>query len=405
MARYGRRYGNFYGTDAIEVRRAYTPPSAPESLRVEWETDRTATVRTLIYLDRALYGSTLDESAQLAMRQRELHLIELFEAGYLNWDEEIAVGLLASIPGDRVRLSWDRPSAGDPTEYRVYWDAGTGTIDYNAAIAVVKDTGAATYSWTTSRLDDGTYKFGVRARNVSTNEETNVSVIPITIDTYPASVNDLAHSFDDPTHTLTLSWTESESSDVAGYRIYSNGGSGDVDYSSSIGDVATESFDYDMTGLTGDYRFGVRAYDASAQEEQNIDVWIDVTVDAGDLAMVPNAPSGLAAQAIAGGVIRLSWRYNTTIPAAEGAACDEFHVYYDNGTGTVNYGSSIGTVDNTGGIMTFDSGALSHGTTYKFGVRSVAASGAEEQNTTTASATADTSVPAAPTGLAGEVIP
>jgi hypothetical protein len=37
--------------------------------------------------------------------------------------------LIGSSTGNRVRLSWPRAAASDVVAYRVYWDAGTGTVD------------------------------------------------------------------------------------------------------------------------------------------------------------------------------------------------------------------------------------------------------------------------------------
>ena len=404
MARYGRRYGNFYGTNTIEVSQAEIPGDTADSLEVEWTTQRTGDFWTLIYVDRVRHGYTNQTRAQIYMRQRELHLIELFEAGFQNWDEEITVGLLSSIPGDKVRLSWDQPSAGSPTEYRVYWDSGTGTIDYDDALAIVKDTGAASYSWTSGHLTDGTYKFAVRARNESTNEETNITYLSLTVSSVPEPATGLAYSFNDGTHELTLSWTASVSSDVAGYRIYSNGGSGAIDYTTPIDSTTGTSWTYDMTGLTGHYKFGIRAYDASALEELNMDVWQSIVVDSGDLAMPPNAPSGLAGIAIADAKVRLSWRYNRTIPQDQLGTCSEFRVYYDNATGTMDYVTAIGTVSLDGRFITFDTASLTGGLTYKFGVRSATADGVEENNTVTVSVEADSTPPSAPESLSGEVV-
>jgi hypothetical protein len=84
-------------------------------------------------------------------------------------------GLYAeALNGARIALTWDLSPWPGVTEYRLYYDSGTGTVDYAAPLAVLPSTAAA---WTTPQLQAGTvYRFALRARNRCGMEEANTAV-------------------------------------------------------------------------------------------------------------------------------------------------------------------------------------------------------------------------------------
>lgn len=63
-------------------------------------------------------------------------------------------------------------------KYYIYWDRGTGTIDYSKAIADVKNPGT---SWTSPVLETGLYKFTVRVVDIEGTEEKNTNYITVNI--------------------------------------------------------------------------------------------------------------------------------------------------------------------------------------------------------------------------------
>lgn len=83
-------------------------------------------------------------------------------------------GLTAANPaGGLVTLAWT-PSAGpDVLQYDVYWDAGTGAVDYNVTYTTVA---ASETSVTLGPLPAATYYFALRAKNTIFLEEKNVNV-------------------------------------------------------------------------------------------------------------------------------------------------------------------------------------------------------------------------------------
>lgn len=84
-------------------------------------------------------------------------------------------GLVAeSLAGRRISLTWDASPSQRTAYYRLYYDAGTGTVDYSSPYAVFT---ATVTGWTTPALGAGTqYRFGLRAVNECGVEEDNVRV-------------------------------------------------------------------------------------------------------------------------------------------------------------------------------------------------------------------------------------
>lgn len=84
-------------------------------------------------------------------------------------------GLYAEpLDGARIALAWDFSPWPGVTEYLLYTDGGTGSLDYSAPYAVFPSTVS---SWVTPALAAGSsYRFGLRARNRCGIEEANTSV-------------------------------------------------------------------------------------------------------------------------------------------------------------------------------------------------------------------------------------
>ncbi len=79
-----------------------------------------------------------------------------------------------SLSGDRIGLSWGFSPSEGVTQYLLYSDAGTGTIDYDYPLVVF---GSTVTSWITGALAPATsYKFGLRTKNRCGIEEPNTSV-------------------------------------------------------------------------------------------------------------------------------------------------------------------------------------------------------------------------------------
>ncbi|MDE2509622.1 MAG: fibronectin type III domain-containing protein [Elusimicrobia bacterium] len=80
---------------------------------------------------------------------------------------------LANSSGTAVTLTWNASPGPGLIQYDIYWDSGTGAVNYAAAYSTVA---ASTTSFTTGLLAPGTYYFAVRAKNSIFLEEQNTNV-------------------------------------------------------------------------------------------------------------------------------------------------------------------------------------------------------------------------------------
>ena len=88
-----------------------------------------------------------------------------------------------------IKLEWSPSTSIDVSKYNIYWNSGTGAIDYTSPIATVLH---PTTSWVSQPLEiSKIYKFGVRVKDIYNIEEGNtnfISVIPIDSFTQPKAV-------------------------------------------------------------------------------------------------------------------------------------------------------------------------------------------------------------------------
>ncbi len=195
---------------------------------------------------------------------------------------------------------------------------------------------------------------------------------------------------------------------AAGYNIYRGSGTSaanarkNIDYTSTVatcGDVA--EYQFAQSDLAADtwYAYAIRAQNSNDTEDLNTDVFvISKTDSSGDYIARPNSPASLRAEAVAGGKVKLTWSYN---PNDE--TVDKFVIYYDNGTGVIDYvyANRLSQVEET--VFTFTTNALSNGVTYSFAVRARTTGGVEDSNGDIISMVARTSAPVAVTSPTASV--
>lgn len=185
------------------------------------------------------------------------------------------------------------------------------------------------------------------------------------------------------------------------YNIYSNAGSGPINYGSIVATTSDLTWTSGTLSYPATWMFGVRAYNPSlGLEEKNLDCALYVILDSSghDITNRPNPPTALRAFALAAGGVRVEWIY----PVTRGAKTPTgFHVYI--GTPTPSYGSPAATVAYSTGIMNSfvaNLAGLTGGTTYQVVVRAYNAT-AEEPNTNVVSVTADATGPTSVDSLTG----
>lgn len=190
---------------------------------------------------------------------------------------------------------------------------------------------------------------------------------------------------------------------VRGFHVHHNSGVGPIDYDTvrAIKPHDTTSFESEVLTYPGDWRFGVRAFNKHGSEK-NIDVvdMLELLEDGDEAPLRPNQPTDLRLVTKADGKVEVNFSYNST---GEETACTHFHVYYDAGSGEVDYSSPLGSVnksdDGPSTHYSFLSGALVDNQAYRFAVRAATADDVEDDGIEYAEITADTEAPDQPESL------
>ena len=248
----------------------------------------------------------------------------------------------------------------------------------------------------TPKLIEATHQIAVVVEDVAGNQSTPV-IVTKTLDYFPNSPTDFFATYNAGPETVTLTWVDPTNSDLATIRIYQGKGI-DVlapDYETEIGSVVAGVQTFTTGALTDDdYIFGIRAQDSAANLENNVDVLQKINVPN---AAIPfkvgfesdNQDEGEDEIVLAGfpqpsGVVKLEWEY---FDDRDNATVTIFKVYTDNGTGTVDFSTAIGSVTRNASTLDtlheFTSGTLTTDTKrcFKFVVRAETAAGIDDRNT------------------------
>jgi len=226
----------------------------------------------------------------------------------------------------------------------------------------------------------------VRAQDAAGNIETNTNEVSATASGTgpPAPTNLTATAV--AGGSILLTWTASSpETNVALYNIYRASTSGSQDFASSLASVAAGTTTYTDTSTTDGvtYYYVVRAKDNIGNIETNTNE-ASATAD----ATAPPAPSNLAATAIAGNGIQLTWTASS--PETDVA---QYDIYRATTSGGQSYTSPAYTV--SVGTTSYTDTTVTDGLTYYYVVRARDAAGNIETNTSEVSATATVTGPSA----------
>lgn len=190
---------------------------------------------------------------------------------------------------------------------------------------------------------------------------------------------------------------------VAGCHCIYRGQDGNFDYNSiaavmSLGDSQVSVFGQSLPPGTI-WHYIRRQVSGCGLEGGNSPACVVIIDSNGDMiGNAPNPPLSVTAEGLAGGKIKLLWRYT---PVAEEITPTGFYIYMDSGEG-FNFDSPDATVlYGLGGTGEFawTSDALTNGQLYRFCIRSYRTGAGESQNTDFVSAVADSVGPDAITNL------
>jgi len=298
-----------------------------------------------------------------------------------------------------------------------------GELAYSRDLEVSKDARIVyeiqwvLYYHLTEHLDDGTYKFRVVAVDEVGNEST-VKDISVTIDSFPEPVtNVVLEEIAGP--KIKITWIDPTDSDLDKIYIYDNAGVDDAppDWGTVVDQVSAGVQEWTSPVLAnGGWGFGLRAVDSAGHIERNTDchvLWIPDTeppnkpgfpheeIDRSDVGS-----TDLYVEARPNGGAYFSWAYFSDFsrPLPE-----DFAVYTDSGTGTIDYNTPLFTVAYSDGVNFYEhteSGltAAEH-EVWQFVIRARRASGTvNDGNTDVYTADLDGRAPAPVTSLNGEPV-
>ena len=226
--------------------------------------------------------------------------------------------------------------------------------------------------------------------NVSTSPKQDPKTQPYLVfvdDPFPPLPPTKLAAIPAPGGKVSLTWELSKSSDVGKYNIYTDNGSGTIDYSTVYDSVDASKNSWESTALgEGTYKFSVRAVDKSGNEETNT-AFVEVKAD----SVKPDKPTNITATSVAGGRIELTWKLSLSRDATV------YNIYWDNAQASINYSTPLARVNDPETKWVSDK--LRDGIVYRFVVRCQDQAGNEEENTDIASARADATPPSVVTRL------
>lgn len=281
--------------------------------------------------------------------------------------------ILDDFNGDKVVYYLDAESIGD--QLRVYWDNGTGTIDYSTPLDVI-DTSLLSadafsfddflhldtdnFIWMTTdhfvllktfdeygslrlvitkRLNTGAYKFGIQAWTLGGASPTFEDEVFIVTrpDEHIATIT----SYNVSTGTLVLAANSTDTG--ATWNVYATSVNGDYSTLNLEPLITSSTPTITMTGVTDDMEDGtvyllVRETQ-NGLEEQNWN-WIPFTFVNGNwIENIPGSPDNLQATILQGNIVQLTWGYSSQIRP------DGFHIYRVEGSGSINYTTPFLTIN------------------------------------------------------------
>ncbi len=98
------------------------------------------------------------------------------------------------VDGNKIQLIWyycpiEQQSV--PAYFKVYYDAGTGQIDYENPIATIRYAGQRFYSYQSGSLEANKYQFCIRAEDAIGTEDGSLAQIKIQLDTTSPDMIDI----------------------------------------------------------------------------------------------------------------------------------------------------------------------------------------------------------------------
>ncbi len=116
-----------------------------------------------------------------------------------------------------MHLRWKASESGDVASYRVYHNGGTGTVNYEAMADEVEAAPGGLkleeVEWRSGELEDGRWRFGVRAADAAGNEAVSPAreTGEIEVMGLPLAVVEVTGKYNAASAGVEVSWTGSAS--------------------------------------------------------------------------------------------------------------------------------------------------------------------------------------------------
>lgn len=400
--RWGKQWGNFWGKTEVTNLKLTDFGEDPPALLAKWNKFHDGALYH-VYVGGRYYDVTSETEIVIQVQIEGRVDVQVFIAGLGNSNDNFAIDV-ASIPGNRAKLTWTASSSSDLDKYIIHWDQAAS--DFIAIGESGKDEAEFVTGFP---LFDGTHQFRVDPVDEAGNQLESGSIQSIVISQFPAAPSLFTMSnYDSGTNIATFTFTESTSAGVTEYRVYSNGGNGEIDYDTVVHTVLAGNTTFNLTlASSGEYQIAMRAYN-DTHEEDNVDVFVEFGLGGSpvdQLDGVPNVPEAFSVKPTAGGKVRFKCNYNCF---EEQGFATQINFYSNFGFGdAINYISPIKTFDvssHTFGEARIieieaESNALTDGGDYSFAARSATTNGRESASTTEIQATPDATAPSDISGL------
>ena len=294
-------------------------------------------------------------------------------------------GLVATAGDGQVTLDWADNTEADLASYNVQRATSSGApytqVASQLAVSEYTDTGltnGTTYYYVVTAVDDA----GNESANSTEGSATPEAAPPPADTTPPAAPAALSATAGDG--QVSLDWDDNTETDLAGYNVHRS----TVSSVGSFSQIASQvvSSEYTDTGVTNGttYYYTVTAVDEAGNESADSTEGSATPAD----TTPPAAPTSLSATA-GDGQVSLDWADN-----AEGDLA-EYIVHRSTTSGGAYTEAAISVV-----ASEYTDSGLTNGTTYYYVVTAVDSAANESADSSQASAApADTTAPAAPTGL------
>ena len=367
----------------------------------------------MIYVDGKLWGSVAGATEVYIRGESDASPIVEIAQLPIEWSDPgfARNGYFSSIVANKIQVTWDPPAdVTDVDAYRVYWDNGTGTVDFTSIgrLGDIPEDGSTAYEFWTIELANGTYKFVVRTVDSVGNESTNVATLTVVHTNYPGLVTNESHSvIAGP--GVTITWTDPSDIGSGNVRVYTNGGSTTnllPDYDTILATIAagTQTFTSAVLG-DGIHVFGLRVYNGT-NEELNTYVWLIVRLESGAAVSAFSGVPNLTSELQASGKVLLMARVNPRNPSGTKPVKVRFFTN-DGAGGSVDYATPLEGAGQFTNLQRLGPGwfaefvSITYGeTARKFGCRAYTTAGIASVNATEITVTPDATVPPLPLNLA-----